>query len=167
MSDRPKLPWPSRFMALQYKLYDNWRHRGAYEVAETPGTATDLSDLEKGRQCLFVSFKRSGEGVPTPVNYGYADGKIYFRSEPHVAKMRRVRNDPHVRVCRCTMRGKPKGPATECVARELEGAEAERAHEIVASNWRLDMKPIEKGYDAIGVPAVYVEVSPAGHGEPA
>jgi hypothetical protein len=44
----------------------------------------------------------------------------------------------------------------------LPESESEYAASIVASNWRLDMKPIERAIDWIGVPAVYVEVRPAG-----
>ena len=162
---RAKLPPASRFMALQYKLYDNWRHRQAYELAGKQGTAPDFEHLRGARQCVVVTFKRSGEPVPTPVNFGLSDdGKLYFRSEPHVAKVKRMRRDPHVRVWPCTMRGKPLGPSAEGRARILPEEENERAYEIVASNWRADMRVIERGYDRIGVPTVYVEIAPASSG---
>ena len=157
------LPLPSRVMALQYKLYDRMRHRKAFEVARQEGVAGDFEGFRGARQCLVVTFKRSGEGVPTPVNFGLSDdGRLYFRSEPHVAKVRRIQRDPHVRVCPCSFRGKPLGPLVEGRARVLPESENERAYSIVASNWRSDMRPFEKTLDRIGVPEVYVEVTPAG-----
>src|SRR5205807_1092134 len=94
--------WRS-IIALQYKIYDRMRHRAAFEVAKVPGAAPDFEGFRRFRQCLVVTFKRSGEPVPAPVNFGLsADGRLYFRTEADVAKVRRLRRDPHVRVCPCT-----------------------------------------------------------------
>lgn len=159
---KAKLPLPSRIMAAQYKVYDRMRHRRAFEIAREEGTAKDFESLRKARQCLVVTFRRSGEPVPTPVNFGLSDdGRLYFRSEPHVAKIKRLKRDSHVRVCACNLRGKPRGSLVEATARVLPESETERANAIVEANWRLDMKIFERSYDRIGVPEVYVEVTPA------
>lgn len=161
-STAKKLPLPSRAMALQYKVYDRMRHPRAFEVAAEPGTAPDFSGLRGARQALVVTFKRSGEPVPTPVNFGLTDdGKLIFRSEPHVAKVKRLRRDPHVRVCACNMRGKPLGPVAEGRGRVLPASEAERAHGVLERNWRADMKVFERALEGFGMPEVYVEVTPA------
>src|SRR5919106_5880528 len=103
---------------VQYRVLDRMRHRRAFEVADQPGTAPDFEGLRGARQGLIVPFKRSGEAVPTPVNIGVSDeGKLYFRAEPRSAKVRRIRRDPHVRVCASDMRGKPRGPLAEGTAR--------------------------------------------------
>ena len=156
-----RLPLPSRLMALQYKLNHLSRHRRALEAAQEPGTAKDFEAFRGARQCLLVTFKRSGEPVPTPVNFGLSDGRLYFRSEPHVAKIARLRRDPQVRVCPCTFRGKPLGPMVEATARALPESENERADSIIDSNYRADMRLIERGYDRIGVPMLYIELSAA------
>jgi uncharacterized protein len=156
-----KLPLPSRIMALQYKVYDRMRHPEAFEVARRQGSPGDFTAFHGARQCLLVTFKRSGEPVPTPVNFGLsADGKLYFRCEPHVAKLRRLRRDPHVRVCPCNFRGKPRGPLREASARILEGSEVRAAHAVIAANWDPASKILEHGLDRIGVPVTYVEVTP-------
>jgi PPOX class probable F420-dependent enzyme len=153
----------SRFTALQYKVLDGLRHPRAFEVASQPGTEADFAGLRGARQCLVVTFKRSGEPVPTPVNFGLSDeGKLYFRCEPYVAKIRRLRRDPHVRVCPCSFRGKPLGPSAEATARVLSDSETEPAHAIIAANWDPASRVLERGIDRIGVELVYVEVTPAG-----
>ena len=159
-----KLPLPSRIMAAQYKVFDRMRHRRAFEVARERGTATDFSGFQRARQCLLVTFKRSGEPVPTPVNFGLSEdgSKLYFRAEPHVAKMRRLRNNPHVRVCPCNIRGKPTGELVEASARELPESDHERALAIIDANYRPETRVLERGYDRIGVPVAYVEVVPSG-----
>jgi uncharacterized protein len=158
---RARLPLASRIMALQYKLYDRMRHRRASEVAREQGTANDFKEFRRARQCLVVTFKRSGEPVPTPVNFGLlGEDRLYFRAEPHVAKVKRLRHNPHVRVCPCSFRGKPLGPLVEARARILPESENARAYSILESNWRADMKLVERTFDRIGVPDVYVEVTP-------
>jgi PPOX class probable F420-dependent enzyme len=157
-----RLSVPSRFMALQYRLYDRVRHRRAFEVARQPGEARSFDGFRGARQALMVTFKRSGEPVPTPVNFGLSDNRrLVFRSEPHVAKVKRIRHDPHVRVCPCNLRGKPRGPVVEGLARILPESESERAHDALESNWRPEMKLFERAGDRLGVPTVYIEVSPA------
>lgn len=147
---------------LQNKFLDRIRHPGAFEIASRPGVTGDFSSFRGRRQCLLVTFKRSGDAVPSPVNFGLsAEGLLYFRCDPGSAKVKRMRNDPHVRVCACSFRGKPLGPLVEGTARVLEGAEAERAHSIVGANWDLFNRMYEGAVDRMNSPVTYVEVRPA------
>jgi uncharacterized protein len=156
------MSFTERAADLQYRMLDRLRHRRAFEVADQPGTAPDFEGLRGARQGLVVTFKRSGEPVPTPVNVGLSEeGRLYFRAEPRSAKVRRIRHDPHVRVCPCNIRGKPTGPVAEGRARVLPQSESARAESAVASNWSLAMKPLERGLDRLPVEMVYVEIEPA------
>jgi PPOX class probable F420-dependent enzyme len=147
-------------MAVEYKLLHRMRHRRAFETAQEHGAATDFADFHSARQCLIVTFKRSGEPVPTPVNFGLdGDGALYFRSEPHVAKVKRLLHNPQVQVCPCNLRGKPKGPFVQATAQVLPASENEAAYAIVAANWRADMRLAELGMDRMGVPMVYVRIT--------
>src|SRR5207245_434198 len=65
------------------------------------------------KYCLLVTYKRNGEAVPTPVWFGLRDGKVYIRSEGDVAKVRRIRNNPRVRLAPCTVRGQTDGAPAE------------------------------------------------------
>lgn len=151
-----------RVEALQNKFLDAIRHRGAFEIARRPGVTGDFSSFRGRRQCLLVSFKRSGDAVPSPVNFGLSDeGLLYFRCDPGSAKLKRLNRDPHVRVCACSFRGKPLGPLVEGAARALEGAEAELAHVVVAANWDLFNRLYEGAVDRMDVSIKYVEVRPA------
>jgi uncharacterized protein len=154
-----------RLVDLQYRVLDRMRHRDAFEVARRPGSASDFDGFRGARQCLVVSFKRSGEPVPTPVNFGLAAGRLYFRSEPRSAKVKRIRRDPHVRICPCNLRGRPTGETVEGTARLLAGEDAERADAALAGNWTPSMKAMERGLDRLPLEIVYVEVKPVGLGE--
>jgi len=152
----------SRASALNNRFLDAIRHPGAFEVAKREGAAGDFSSLRGARQCLLVTFKRSGEAVPSPVNFGLADGKLYVRCESEVAKVKRIRRDPHVRVCACSFRGKPLGELVEGIARILPDADAERAREVIAANWDPLSRVFERSVDRLKVPLVYIEIAPAG-----
>ncbi len=151
-----------RFMAVQNRLFDRLRHRRAFEAAREEGTASDFAHFRRARQCVVVTFRKSGEPVPTPVNFGLADDRtLLFRTEPTTAKLKRLRRDAHVRLFPCNLRGKPLGPIVEGSARVLPDTERERAEAIVAANWDAPTRLVERGYDRMGVPMVYVEVTPS------
>jgi PPOX class probable F420-dependent enzyme len=136
------------------------RHRDAFRVAAEPGTARDLDGFDGAHYCLVVTFKRSGEPVPTPVLFGVEDGKLYFRTEPDVAKVRRIRHDPHVRVGPCNWRGKPRGPLVEGRARVLSGDEADHAYGVLRRSYTFGQRIYEGALDRMPVELAYVEVVP-------
>lgn len=110
---------------------------------------------------MLVTYKRSGEAVPTPVWFGLGDGKLYVRSEADVAKVKRVRNDPRVRVAPCTARGKPLGPPADGRSRVLaEHGDIESAEAALQANYGLGRKIYEGAGGAFGVATVYLEITP-------
>jgi uncharacterized protein len=152
---------PRGLIDFGYRLMDAGRSRKAAELASRPAEATGFATLRGARQGLVVTFKRSGEPIPTPVNVGVSDdGKVYFRAEPTAWKVRRLTSNPRVLVGPCNLRGKPKGPLAEGTARVLSGQEAARGEQVVAGNWSRAMRPLEKALDVTGVETVYVEISP-------
>ena len=151
-----------RLTDLQYRVLDRLRHRDAFRLADRPATAADFTGLHGARQCLVVSFKRSGEAVPTPVNFGLSDEThLYFRCEPRSAKALRIRRDPEVLVAPCDFRGKPTGAAARGTARVVSPADRDRADAVVAANWTPAMRALERGLDRMPLDLVYVEVTPA------
>jgi uncharacterized protein len=141
---------------------DRLRSTEAFEVAAKPGTAPDLASLQGHKYCLLVSFRRSGEPVPTPVWFGCERGRAYFNTRERNAKLKRIRRDPHVRVGPCSFRGKPLGPLAEGRARVLPRADAEVAEVALRSNYGLVRRAYYATFGGRGDPTVYVEISPAG-----
>ena len=139
------------------------RHPQASSV--TSGTPGDFSPLEGRKHALVVTFRRSGEAVPTPVWAGTADGKLYFRSEKRVGKIKRIRATPRVLVAPCDGRGKPRGEAVEGRARILPAADEERAEAAIQSNFGLGRRMYEGVAMNLGPEGVYVEVEPVAANE--
>ena len=140
----------------------------AAEAARQPGQSGDFQAFRGAKYTLLVTFKRSGEPVPTPIWAGLGEnGCLYVRTERDVAKVKRVRNDPHVRVAPCNVRGKPKGPLIEGRARVVAPEEEEHAERVIAQHFGLGRRVYEGSMGAVAGPMVYIEVSPAGQEEPA
>ena len=149
----------TRLAELGNRFYDSIRRGDAAKAADGEPEARGFGHLEGHRYCLVVTYKRSGEAVPTPVWFGVDDdGRLYFRSFANVAKLRRIENDPHVLVAPCTMRGKPLGPSAPGTARIL-GAHDDHAEATIQSNYGLFRRAYES---TAGAPeGRYVEVTPA------
>jgi PPOX class probable F420-dependent enzyme len=146
---------------LSDRFFLRIRHRRAWGSATDPPTGT-LDSLRGHKYCLLTTFRRSGEPVPTPVWFGLGDdGRLYLRSETVVGKVKRVRNDPRVRVAPCTMRGKPQGPPVEGRARLLPQEEEERAERAIAANYGAFRRMYERVGEGAGAELVYIEVAPA------
>jgi PPOX class probable F420-dependent enzyme len=148
-----------RIGALLNRLYARIRHREALEAGRAPGPAPDLETLRGHKYCLLVTFRRSGEPIPTPVWFGLDDaGRAYVRSERDVGKVKRLRRDSHVRVAPCTLRGRPLGPSTEATARILPAGEEGRAEAALAANYGLGRRVYEGVGTRFGMDTVYLEV---------
>jgi uncharacterized protein len=149
---------------LMFRGMDVIRHKEAFDESAYIPAAQDFSEFADIRQCLLVTYKRSGEAMPSPINFGLADGKLYVRTEAKMGKLKRMRNNPRVVLVPCSFRGKPKGRAVGAVARFLPEAEVAHADDVIAANWSLPMKAFERSLDIgskrFDLPSVYVEFTP-------
>lgn len=78
------------------------------------------------------TFKKSGEGVKTPVWFA-ADprtdlsgegARLYIYTIGNTGKVKRIRNNPRVRIAPCTMRGELLGEWVDAIAEIVTGEEA-------------------------------------------
>lgn len=81
------------------------------------------------------TFKRSGQGVRTPVWFVQDAATLYVRTGANSWKVRRVRNNGRVRVVPSDAQGKPLGEWVEASARLVEGEEADRANRLAARKY--------------------------------
>jgi PPOX class probable F420-dependent enzyme len=148
--------------SLPNRFYDRIRHPSARSLASQARTVSGFDHLRGHKYCLLVTYKRSGEAVPTPVWFGLGGGKLYVRSDAEVAKAKRIRNDPRVRVAPCTARGKPLGPPAEGRARVLDQHDdSELAEVALRTNYGLGRKLYERAGEALRNETIYLEITPA------
>jgi PPOX class probable F420-dependent enzyme len=90
-----------------------------------------LAQFANQKYLNLESYRRNGEGVRTPLWFVEDDGALYFYTVAHSYKVKRIRNNPRVRVAPCDMRGNVKGEWVDATARRLDGVESRRANELL------------------------------------
>jgi uncharacterized protein len=150
-----------RIARLQYRLFDRMRHREAFRAAEQEPTGGDFESFQGHHYCLLVTFKRSGDPVPTPVLVGIEDGKLYLRTDAATAKVARIRNDERVLVGPANSRGKPRGPLVRGIARVVPTSENDVAYAVLKQHYTLGQRLGERMLDLLPIEMAYVEVKPA------
>ena len=98
--------------------------------------ATNLTSTFSGRKYLSLeSFRKNGQGVATPIWFAEDSGILYAYSEAGAGKVKRIRNNPRVRVAPCDARGRLEGEWVEAQARIVDGDEAGRAERLLAEKY--------------------------------
>src|SRR5712691_6264028 len=91
-----------------------------------------------GQKYLNVeSYRKNGTAVATPVWFAEDAGLLYIYSLADAGKVKRIRNNPRVRVAPCDLRGRPKGEWVEARARIAGAAEAEKGHRLLDRKYGL------------------------------
>ena len=155
MATKPKKPI-GRLTQLENRFLDWGRSPRAHDVIDARATGT-IGDFGRRKYCVLVSYRRDGRGVPSPLWFGVADGRLYVHTAGF--KVRRIERNPAVRVAPSTFRGKPVGPPFEGTARLLEPAESDVAERAIQSNYGL-IRTLYYRVTRQSEKGVYVEVTP-------
>jgi PPOX class probable F420-dependent enzyme len=90
-----------------------------------------ISQFTGQKYLNLETYRKNGAAVLTPVWFAQDAGVLYIYSLANAGKVKRIRNNPRVRVMPCDVRGKPKGEWVEGAARILDAAGSERAHRLL------------------------------------
>src|SRR5437016_10931740 len=94
-----------------------------------------FANLDRARYMSLGTFRRDGTEVRTPVWFAESERGVVFMTNPKLAKVKRIRRNPRVRVAPCTVGGKVTGEWAEGVARFLEGDEARAARSAIKKKY--------------------------------
>lgn len=89
-----------------------------------------LSELTTAGTGMLTTFRRSGQGVPTPVSIAVDGDHVYFATASDSGKAKRLASDDAVTLAPCTPSGKVTGRAVVGRARTYEPAHR-------SQRWRL------------------------------
>ncbi len=101
--------------------------------------------LDTAQYINLESFKRNGDGVKTPVWAAPLDGRLVVFTEGKAYKVKRIRNNPKVRIAKCDVRGNLLGTWYEGSARVIEddqGFEA-RAYAALRAKYGWQMRTLD------------------------
>ena len=81
---------------------------------------TEIAALDRARYISLATFRRSGTAVETPVWFAVRNGRLYVFSAGDAGKVKRLRNDPRIRIAVCDVRGRVRGTWREGSARRVD-----------------------------------------------
>jgi PPOX class probable F420-dependent enzyme len=96
-----------------------------------------LAQFDGQNYISLETFKKNGDGVKTPVWFVLHANAFYVYTEADSWKVKRVRNNPRVRVAVCSMRGDIKGPWLDATASLVEGDERLAADKLLDRKYFL------------------------------
>lgn len=91
----------------------------------------------EGKYISLISYTRNGDPIATQVWFVEKEEKIYFVTTQKRYKIRRIRNNPNVKVARSSMRGKAKGEYIDGIARILLDKEFKSIIKLFKKKYRL------------------------------
>jgi PPOX class probable F420-dependent enzyme len=103
-------------------------------------TSPALNQFANENYLNLETYRKTGEPVLTPVWFAEENGVIYIYSLANAGKVKRIRNNPRVRVAPCDMRGKLKGDWVEAQACLLDTQEAAYGHRLLDRKYGLMKK---------------------------
>lgn len=83
-----------------------------------------LSELSKFKYINIETYRKNGSGVRTPIWFIIYQGIIFFRTDAKSGKVKRIRNNSHVKIAPCDIRGNLKGTWFDGKARFADSKES-------------------------------------------
>jgi uncharacterized protein len=83
--------------------------------------------LQEHKYINLETYKRNGTPVQTPVWFVIDNEQVFVMTTESTGKVKRIRNNPNVRIMPCGMRGESKGDWMQAVARFADNNETEKA----------------------------------------
>ena len=96
-----------------------------------------LSQFAGEKYLNLETYRKNGKAVATPVWFAQNGSVLYIYSLADAGKVKRIRNNPRVRVAPCDMRGKLKGEWVEARGRIVQGDEAAKGHRLLDRKYGL------------------------------
>lgn len=93
-----------------------------------------LAQFASAKYISLETFRKTGAGVRTPVWFAAdpaAPESFYVYSEADAGKVKRIRNNSHVRVAPCDIRGNLRGAWVDGQARVVDGMEADKGQDLL------------------------------------
>ncbi len=92
----------------------------------------------RGHKYLSLeTFRKNGAGVRTPLWFAESGGELLLYTLADSGKVKRIRNNPRVRVAPSDIRGNLRGDWIDGAARFLEAGEARTANQLLNRKYLL------------------------------
>ncbi|HET6181360.1 MAG TPA: PPOX class F420-dependent oxidoreductase [Candidatus Sulfotelmatobacter sp.] len=102
-----------------------------------------IAQFDKAKHFSLETFRKTGIGVRTPVWFARdpasasATATFYVYTLPESGKVKRIRNNPKVRIAPCNMRGDVRGAWIDANARMCDADEAAKGQSLLKQKYGL------------------------------
>jgi uncharacterized protein len=90
-----------------------------------------VAQFARQKYLNLETYRKNGRPVATPVWFAEEQGTFYIYSLAHAGKVKRIRQNQHVRIVPCDVRGDPTGDWVDATARILDEHGAARGHQLL------------------------------------
>ena len=101
-----------------------------------------LSEFAGQRHISLETYRKTGDPVRTPVWFIEENGELFVRTDSSTGKIRRIRNNPQVRIAPCNARGTVKGTWVNGEARMIEPESSEHVFSILRKKYGMSYRII-------------------------
>ena len=122
-----------------------------------------INQFERQQYINLETFRKSGEGVKTPVWFAIENGVLYTRTMANSWKVKRLNRNPHIKVTPSNAQGAPLGNWIDGKAYEiLDPAMANHVNKLMNQKYGI----LKRGFDLMGkfrsteMTAVRIEIAP-------
>ncbi len=98
---------------------------------------TKLEQFHNEEYIRLETFRRNGQAIPTPVWFATEDDMLFVRSYANSGKVKRMRNNPHVRITPSDALGRPHGVAIDGTALRVDGDKEIRISQLLYRKYGL------------------------------
>ncbi|MFZ0478171.1 MAG: PPOX class F420-dependent oxidoreductase [Terriglobales bacterium] len=99
------------------------------------------AEIHGQRYISVATFRKTGVPVYTPVWFAEESDKLCFMTNSNLGKVKRIRNNPQVKIAPCTIRGKITGPEFTATARIVPAEDAARVRRAIKAKYFLARLP--------------------------
>jgi PPOX class probable F420-dependent enzyme len=100
-------------------------------------TSEKSAQFEDQKYMNLESYRKNGTPVATPVWFAEDGGVFFIYSLADAGKVKRIRNNPRVRIVPCDVRGKPRGTWVDASAKIADAATAAKGHQLLNQKYGL------------------------------
>lgn len=119
-----------------------------------------FAPLEGHQFMNLTTYRRNGQTVATPVWFARDGNKLYVMTVNNTGKVKRIRNNGHVRIAPSDRRGKPLGNDLTGLARVLPAERARAASQVLGQKYGLMKRFFDVAIRLRRVEQVFIEIEP-------
>jgi len=99
-----------------------------------------LSQFVREKHISLETYRKTGEAVRTPVWFIEENGELLVRTDSSTGKIKRIRNNPRVRIAPCNARGTVKGRWVDGEARMIESESSEHVFSLLRKKYGVSYR---------------------------